>query len=101
GALTVVGGTLNNEDEKGTHRVHEEGTSQSTYSRWRGGFKRYHKRSWGDLNSYKPADEVTTINLNVAQVVTYANGQDSGYRVDTRDAVKVGASATGAAATQA
>src|SRR5690606_16457525 len=47
GALTGDLQSLNNIDAIGKHRVHEEGTSQSSRSRWRGGFKRYHERRWG------------------------------------------------------
>lgn len=54
-------------DGKGVEITQQAGTSQYTYSKWRGGFKRYHQRKWGDKIAYNPADEVTEIDLPVNQ----------------------------------
>ena len=56
---------LRNLQAQGQHVVHEEGTSQYTYDRWRGGLKRYFQREWDPALAYAPADEVHTIDLPV------------------------------------
>lgn len=84
GALTGDLTNLQNIDGIGTHRVHETGTSQYTYSRWRGGFKRYHERRWDSTVSYKPADVVTTINLDVVSVEKGGASAGTGYQVPTQ-----------------
>ncbi|KAF7275120.1 hypothetical protein GWI33_012165, partial [Rhynchophorus ferrugineus] len=53
--------------DNGVHIVHQTGTSQYTYSKWRGGFKRYHQRKYDDSKPYNPEDVVTGIMLPVAQ----------------------------------
>lgn len=60
---------LRNIEAEGVHVVNEAGTSQYTYSDWRGGFKRYHQRRWDGAIGYYPADEVTTIILAVTEKV--------------------------------
>ena len=52
GGQLGLSGDVHNEDETGYHILNEYGTSQWTYSRWRGGFKRYHQRNWGAVNAY-------------------------------------------------
>ncbi|MCG9060207.1 filamentous hemagglutinin N-terminal domain-containing protein, partial [Laribacter hongkongensis] len=64
---------LDNLDAIGTYRVNETGTSQYTYSRWRGGFKRYHERKWDGLLAYTPADELTRYGLDVVEAREYAS----------------------------
>ena len=53
-------------DGDGKLLVLQNGTSQYTKSRWRGGFKRYHQRDWNDKQAYTDTQE-TTIKLPVAQ----------------------------------
>ena len=89
GALTGDLQSLNNIDAIGKHRVHEEGTSQSSRSRWRGGFKRYHERRWGDLVAYRPADIVTSFNLNVVGVETNTQAQGTGNQIAAHSATVV------------
>jgi filamentous hemagglutinin len=48
--------------------VKDNGTRQYTYTRWRGGFKRYHTREWGNKDPYNPPAERHQINLNVSDV---------------------------------
>lgn len=43
---------VTNNDQWGEHIIEDHGTEQWTNSRWRGGFKRYHQRDWGHVNSY-------------------------------------------------
>lgn len=52
GGRLTLNGVVNNIDETGYNILNEYGTSQYTISRWRGGFKRYHQRDWGGINSY-------------------------------------------------
>ncbi|MGN0935652.1 two-partner secretion domain-containing protein [Acinetobacter amyesii] len=74
-SVVLAGGTLDVQlnkdveqiDGKGVEITQQAGTSQYTYSKWRGGFKRYHQRKWGDKIAYNPADEVTEIDLPVNQ----------------------------------
>lgn len=56
---------LRNLQAQGQHVIHEEGTSQYTYDRWRGGFRRYFQREWDAVLAYTPADEIHTIDLPV------------------------------------
>ena len=84
-------GNLRNDGAFGTHRVHETGTSQYTYSRWRGGFKRYHQREWDDKIAYTPADVRTQIELSIAPV------GGSGYQVAGRQGGVVGGDIAGGA----
>ncbi|WP_171962503.1 two-partner secretion domain-containing protein [Bordetella trematum] len=79
----IAGGTLhgdldrlNNVAASGEHVTRQSGTSQYTYSKWRGGFKRYHQRKWDGKIAYTPADLVETIALNVSKVVQNAAGGD-------------------------
>ena len=53
-------------DGDGKLLVVQNGTSQYTKSRWRGGFKRYHQRDWNDKQAYTDTQE-TTIKLPVSQ----------------------------------
>ena len=48
--------------------VKDNGTRQYTYTRWRGGFKRYHERVWGGKDPYNPPADRHQINLNVSDV---------------------------------
>ncbi|XDZ50095.1 hemagglutinin repeat-containing protein [Neisseriaceae bacterium CLB008] len=64
---TMIGGldNIQNIDATGEYIITDEGTSQYTRSRWRGGFKRYHQRKWDGKQKY--ADEQRqTITLSVA-----------------------------------
>lgn len=53
-------------DGDGKLLVLQNGTSQYTKSRWRGGFKRYHQRDWNDKQAYTDTQK-TTITLPVSQ----------------------------------
>ncbi|MGX2951381.1 hemagglutinin repeat-containing protein, partial [Ursidibacter sp. B-7004-1] len=58
----LAGGTISNtqnptiqvvnNDQWGERIIDDHGTEQWTYSRWRGGVKRYHQRKWGSVNAY-------------------------------------------------
>ncbi|MBP6115608.1 MAG: filamentous hemagglutinin N-terminal domain-containing protein, partial [Neisseriaceae bacterium] len=64
---TMIGGldNIQNIDATGEYIITDEGTSQYTRSKWRGGFKRYHQRKWDGKQKY--ADEQRkTITLSVA-----------------------------------
>ncbi len=58
GADLNIQGNIHNEDETGFDITNEYGTNQYTWSRWRGGFKRYHQRNWGSVNYYN--NNITT-----------------------------------------
>lgn len=97
GALLGDLGNLRNIDAFGEYRVHEEGTSQYTYSRWRGGFKRYHERKWDRKIAYRPADEVRTINLGVTRTAEHTRDGGSGYQMGGVSTGSVGGQVGGAA----
>lgn len=97
GALRGDLDRLRNIDAFGEYRVHEEGTSQYTYSRWRGGFRRYHERKWDGKIAYRPADEVRTINLGVTRTAENTRDGGSGYQVGGRSSATVDGAVTGAA----
>ncbi len=93
-SLIVAGDQLNvdltrlsNVQALGQHVVHEQGTAQSTRSRWRGGFKRYHQRDWSDVSAYAPPDVVTSITLSVAETLQNTRPTGSGTAVDDRQSV--------------
>lgn len=99
----IAGGTLSGSLDKlqntetfGEHLVHKEGTSQYTYSQWRGGLKRYHERKWDPKVSYTPADQVNSIRLAAGVALEHANGGGSGYAVGTRSTGDVGEAINGA-----
>ncbi|OZI39063.1 hypothetical protein CEG14_05905 [Bordetella genomosp. 1] len=83
---TLQGDLLNlhNEAAFGEHIIREVGTSQFTYSKWRGGTRRYHQRKWDDRIAYTPADIVQTIALDVSKIAQNAAGSGSGFTVDGR-----------------
>ncbi len=81
---------LKNEAVFGQHVIRQAGTSQYTYSRWRGGFKRYHQRKWHSKIAYNPADSVTTFSLDVSKLIENAAGQGSGFAIDDRQTAQVG-----------
>lgn len=97
GALLGDLGNLRNIDAFGEYRVREEGTSQYTYSRWRGGFKRYHERKWDGKIAYRPADEVRNINLGVTRTEQHTRDGGSGYQVGGVSTGSVGGQVGGAA----
>ncbi|WP_063588559.1 two-partner secretion domain-containing protein [Achromobacter ruhlandii] len=77
---------LDNVAAVGEHVIHQTGTSQYTYSRWRGGARRYHQRKWRGKIAYAPEDIATTFDLNVSSVAQHAAGAGSGLTVpDHRD----------------
>ncbi|TEW28820.1 filamentous hemagglutinin N-terminal domain-containing protein, partial [Histophilus somni] len=53
-----------NTDEEGIHSTEEFGNHEFTWSKWRGGFKRYFQRKWGGRHDRHTVDNVT-IPLNV------------------------------------
>ncbi|MFM0291260.1 two-partner secretion domain-containing protein [Paraburkholderia megapolitana] len=86
---------LKNEAAFGEHLTRESGTSQFTFSKWRGGFKRYHERKWDNKIAYTPADTVRTIDLNVARVESHAAGAGNGVAIDGRSPGKLGGMVAG------
>jgi filamentous hemagglutinin len=73
---------LNNVAAIGEHITSETGTSQYTYSKWRGGRRRYYQRRWDAEIAYNPADIVQTVDLGVSKVVQNAAGGGSGFDVE-------------------
>ncbi len=95
----IAGGTLQgdlhnltNEAVFGEHVTRETGTSQYSYSRWRGGFKRYHQRKWDSKIAYNPADIVQTFSLDISKVVENAAGGGSGFAIGDRQTGQAGGS---------
>ncbi|MDS1140850.1 hemagglutinin repeat-containing protein [Pusillimonas sp. SM2304] len=100
----IAGGTLRgdlrnlkNEAVFGEHIIRETGTSQYTYSRWRGGLKRYHQRKWDAKIAYTPADVVETVALDISKVVQNASGGGSGFTVGNHQTGQVNSSVGGSA----
>ncbi|WP_238922500.1 two-partner secretion domain-containing protein [Achromobacter ruhlandii] len=98
----AAGGTLQGDLDRldnvaavGEHVIHQTGTSQYTYSRWRGGGRRYHQRKWRGKIAYAPEDIATTFDLNVSSVAQHAAGAGSGLRVTDRRDHQVGSAIEG------
>ena len=72
---------VQNIDGKGLHIIKQAGTSQYTYSNWRGGFKRYHEREWADAIAYNPADSIKVIDLPVNQWLGNVSNHTSNQNV--------------------
>ena len=60
---------VNNIPEMGITRVVDNGNQEWTYSRWRGGVKRYHQRDWAGRHDYQ---RITDTPLDLKQVRTEA-----------------------------
>ena len=60
---------VNNVPEMGITRVVDNGNQEWTYSRWRGGVKRYHQRNWAGRHDYQ---KITDTELDLKQVRTEA-----------------------------
>ena len=60
---------VNNVPEMGITRVVDNGNQEWTYSRWRGGFRRYHQREWAGRHDYQ---KITDTPLDLKQVRTEA-----------------------------
>ncbi|KGG92546.1 hypothetical protein P245_11405, partial [Comamonas thiooxydans] len=88
---------LNNVAAFGEHITSKTGTSQYTYSRWRGGLRRYYQRRWDGKIAYNPADTVQTVDLGVSKVVQNAAGGGSGFAVGGRQTAQVGGAVGGSA----
>ncbi|HAF2412847.1 TPA: filamentous hemagglutinin N-terminal domain-containing protein [Salmonella enterica] len=86
---------INNVAAPGEHRIRQSGTSQYTYSKWRGGRRRYHQRKWDSKIAYAPADMVNTIELGVSSVVQNAAAGGSGFAVADRQNHQVDATVGG------
>ncbi|MEF9956818.1 MAG: hemagglutinin repeat-containing protein [Acinetobacter sp.] len=86
---------LNHIDGKGVKIIKQTGTSQYTYSKWRGGVRRYHQRKWGDEVAYNPADEVTKIDLPVNQWLGNVKNHTSNQNITNVIAGTVVSNATG------
>ena len=71
-------------DGEGKLLVIQNGTSQFSESRWRGGFKRYHQRDNGDKIAYNDKQE-TSIKLPVAQFEEYATLSTTAQDLNTVD----------------
>ncbi|WP_238909823.1 hemagglutinin repeat-containing protein [Achromobacter ruhlandii] len=98
----AAGGTLQGDLDRldnvaavGEHVIHQTGTSQYTYSRWRGGGRRYHQRKWRGKIAYAPKDIATTFDLNVSSVAQHAAGAGSGLTVTDRRDHQVGGAIEG------
>ncbi|WP_235185085.1 hemagglutinin repeat-containing protein [Cupriavidus sp. SK-3] len=99
GALQGDLHNLKNEQVFGEHVQREQGTSQYTYSRWRGGLKWYHERKWDGRIAYAPADTIQTIPLNVSKTQQYTASNGSGYSVGGRNTGGVGGTIAGGSGT--
>lgn len=86
---------LDNVAAVGEHVIHQTGTSQYTYSRWRGGGRRFHQRKWRGKIAYAPEDIATTFDLNVSSVAQHAAGAGSGLTVPDRRDHQVGGAIEG------
>nr|WP_158529141.1 hemagglutinin repeat-containing protein [Avibacterium paragallinarum] len=62
---------INNIEEIGMTQIDDIGNQEWTYSRWRGGFKRYHQREWTGRHAHRRRTE-TPLPLNQAQVESYS-----------------------------
>ncbi|RZN60695.1 filamentous hemagglutinin N-terminal domain-containing protein [Avibacterium paragallinarum] len=62
---------INNIEEIGMTQIDDIGNQEWTYSRWRGGFKRYHQREWIGRHAHRRRTE-TPLPLNQAQVESYS-----------------------------
>ncbi len=71
-------------DGEGKLLVIQNGTSQFSESRWRGGIKRYHQRDNGDKIAYNDKQE-TSIKLPVAQFEQYATLSTTAQDLNTVD----------------
>ena len=60
---------VNNVPEMGITRVVDNGNQEWTYSRWRGGVRRYHQRDWAGRHDYQ---KITDTALDLKQVRTEA-----------------------------
>lgn len=87
----IAGGVLQGDLDRldnvaafGEHVTHQSGTSEYTYSKWRGGTRRYHQRKWDGKVAYTPDDIVKTVELDVSQVAQNAAGGASGFTVQER-----------------
>ena len=67
GLLSGDLGSLRNVDGEGVYITHEAGTSQTTWTKYKGDRKGYSVRRWSAPTPYLPADKVTTITLPVAE----------------------------------
>lgn len=85
GSLTGNLANVANIEAMGQYVIHEEGTSQSTWSKWRGGLKRYHQRRWGATVAYRPADEVQSIVLPVAEKLQNTQPAGSNTQLATQN----------------
>ncbi|POY43707.1 hypothetical protein C3007_09155, partial [Avibacterium gallinarum] len=61
---------INNIEEVGITQIDDIGNQEWTYSRWRGGFKRYHQREWTGRHAHMRRTE-TPLPLNQASVQAY------------------------------
>lgn len=98
GALSGDLANLRNVDGEGVHVVHEEGTAVRTWPKYKGDWKGYSVRRWGDPTPYRPADEITTISLPVAEVRGNAAPAGSGAAIGARATGAVNATTASAGA---
>ncbi|MFZ7237127.1 hemagglutinin repeat-containing protein, partial [Avibacterium gallinarum] len=61
---------INNIEEMGITQIDDIGNQEWTYSRWRGGFRRYHQRKWAGREAHMRRTE-TPLALNQANVASY------------------------------
>lgn len=90
---------LRDEAVFGEQIVHEQGTSQYTYTKWHGGAKQKYQRNWEPKSYYTPADIMQTVALDVSRLVQHTSGGGSGFVVGGRKLGQVAAAVGGAAPT--
>jgi len=62
---------VNNVAEMGITQFVDKGNQEWTYSRWRGGFKRYHQREWAGRHGYEKV-VITPLDLNQVKTESYS-----------------------------
>jgi filamentous hemagglutinin len=76
--ISLKNTALNNQETKGTYSVQYEGDAQYTTVETCGGLFSYHCRKWHGEFAYKPAPEVSTIDLPTGQRYVVNTTQSSG-----------------------
>ena len=72
---------VNNVPEMGITQVVDKGNQEWTYSRWRGGFKRYHQREWDGRHDYEKV-VITPLDLNQVKTESYSTFKPEGEKAN-------------------